>query len=88
MNILENLWYGNLTPAERPVVRGSEYSLALARVQKQKEELFEGLPPEVQRAVDQLLDIQIEASCLAETEAFVTGFQMGAQVLLASLPSQ
>ncbi len=85
MNILENLWYGNIAPSEQPLAKGSAYAAALKRVDTQIGKLLENNSPEIQSAVDSLLDRQTEAASIAEEKAFVTGFQLGVQMLLCAL---
>ena len=47
MNILEELWYGNIYPNEQAIKRNSEYAQALHKVVGEKESLLPNLSPEL-----------------------------------------
>ncbi len=83
MDILKELWYGNVLPAERPVEKGSDYARARAKAMDETEALLVGLSPELRQAVEQVVDSHLEAAVLAERDAFVQGFQLAVQILAA-----
>ncbi len=83
MNILKELWYGNIQTNELSNKKGSEYSKALHDLVEKEELLLPTLSPELQTAIEQLLDIQMEAAAIAERDAFITGFRLATQLLVA-----
>ncbi len=83
MDVLEKLWYGNLCPSEQSVISGGEYAGALGEVEQTLKRLEPTLTPEQKTAIEQLLDAQTGAGCVAEKDAFVKGFCMGAHILMA-----
>lgn len=85
VNILYELWYGNIYPSERPIKKGSEYAEALRKVAEEKESLLPILAPELQKGIEKLLDAQMEAAVIAERDTFVMGFQLAVQILVDSL---
>ncbi len=85
MNILEELWYGNVCPSEQPIQKGSEYARAIHRVVEEKERLLPTLSPELQRAVEELTEVQTEAAVIAERDAFVMGFRLAVHIMLDGL---
>lgn len=85
MGVLEELWYGNIYPSERPIQKGSGYAAALEKFNKEKETLLSGLSPEVHSIFEKLLDKKIDPNTVAEREAFVLGFRLAAQLLIDSL---
>lgn len=85
MNILHELWYGNIYPSERPIKKGSEYAEALRKMVDEKETLLPNLSPELQKAIEKLLDVQMEAAVIAERDAFVMGFRLAVQILVDGL---
>ncbi len=85
MNILEELWYGNIYPNERSVRKDSEYAQALRKVVKEKERLLPNLAPELRKAIEKLMDVQMEAVAIAERDSFVMGFRLATQILVDSL---
>ena len=46
MNILEDLWFGNISPWERPFEKGSAYAELLALVVRHQEDLLSRLNDE------------------------------------------
>lgn len=85
MNILEELWYGNIYPNEQSIKKDSEYAEALRKVAGEKETLLPNLSPELQKGIEKLLDVQMEAAVIAERDAFVMGFRLAVQILVDGL---
>ena len=85
MNILEALWYGNLTPYEKTIHHGSAYS-KLARAACAEEERFRSeLSAEGKAVYESFRMKQAELGSLSDCDIFIQGFQLGAQILLAAL---
>ncbi len=82
MHTLQELWYGNIHPCEKPIQRGGEYARALHKFAEEKERLIPDLSPELQKIFEMLMDIQMEAAVIAERDAFVTGFRLATQLLM------
>ena len=78
-NILEDLYYGNLSPCQRAVRQGSRVQ-KLAQKQNDLESKLTGSFTEEQRAnSEQYLSVStdlLDANCL---DSFITGFRLGAQ---------
>lgn len=85
MNILHELWYGNIYPSERSIKKDSEYAQALHKVADEKDSLLPSLSTELQKGIEKLLDVQMEAAVIAERDAFVMGFRLAVQILVDSL---
>ncbi len=85
MNILEELWYGNIYPNEQAVRQNSEYAQALHKVVDEKESLLPNLAPELQKAIEKLMDVQTEAAVIAERDAFVMGFRLATRIIVDGL---
>lgn len=85
MNILEELWYGNIYPNEQSIQKDSEYVQALRKVVDEKENLLPSLSPELQKGIEKLLDVQMEVAVIAERDAFVMGFRMATQIIVDGL---
>ena len=85
MNILHELWYGNIYPSERPIMKDNEYAQALHKVADEKDSLLPSLSSELQKGIEKLLDVQMEAAVIAERDAFVMGFRLAVQILVDSL---
>lgn len=85
MNILEELWYGNICPNEQPIKKDSEYAQILHKAADEKGGLLSSLSPELQKGIEKLLDVQMEAAVIAERDAFVMGFRLAVQILVDGL---
>ncbi len=85
MNILEELWYGNIYPNEQAIKQNSEYALSLHKVVDEKENLLSSLSPELQKAIEKLMDVQMEAAVIAERDAFVMGFRLATRIIVDGL---
>lgn len=51
MNILEELWYGNIYPNEQSIRKDSEYTQALRKVVDEQDSLLPSLSPELQKGM-------------------------------------
>ena len=83
--ILKELYHGNLSVDECTIRAGSKYARALAEVAKIEEALYEKIP-EIDHAL--LRDYALASAQLANVsmvEDFITGFRMGAQIMMAVL---
>ncbi len=85
MKILEDLWHGNIYPSEEPIKKGGEYAQALHWVVDEKEALLPTLSPEIQKTIDKLMDVQMDAAVIAERDAFVMGFKLATRILVAAI---
>ncbi len=85
MNILGELWYGNIYPNERSIRKDSEYAQALRKVVDEKERLLPNLAPELRKAVEELMDVQMDAAVIAERDAFIVGFRLPPKIIVDSL---
>ena len=85
MRILEELWYGNVTPGEREVEKGGRM-WNLGRLILQNEEELEPLLSErAKEVLEKLRDNQTEMNGINECEIFICGFRLGARIMLEVL---
>ena len=85
MKILEELWYGNVSPGERGMEKGSQLWKLCRLILQNEEELAPLLSEEAKEVLAKLRDNQSEMSDLNEREAFVCGFRLGARTMLEVL---
>ena len=85
MNILEELWFGNISPWERPFKKDSAYAELLALVIRHQEDLNRRLNDEEKEIFEKFSECSTEMHDLTEREAFVKGFTIGAQIIIAVL---
>ena len=82
MNILEELWYGNISPCEMDFKRGSKYSELLSYIVRHEEDLQKRLNDEEKEILEKLTECTDELHGIAEREAFVRGFTFGARIII------
>ena len=82
MNILEDLWFGNISPWERPFKKDSAYAELLALVIRHQEDLNGRLNDEEKEIFEKFSECSTEMHDLTEREAFVKGFTIGARIII------
>ena len=88
MNILEDLWFGNISPWERPFKKDSAYTELLSLVIRHQEDLNGRLNDEEKEIFEKFSECSTELHDLTEREAFVKGFTIGAQIIIAVLTAK
>ena len=85
MKVIEDLFYGNISPCEKTLTRGSEYSRLLQLAVKNEEKLHSILSPQQREQLEKLKDCIIDMNNISEKEAFVDGFRLGMQLMAESV---
>ena len=78
-NILEDLYYGNLTPCQRAVRPDGKVRKLMQKQSDLETKLSESLTEEQREIFEQYLSISadlLDANCL---DSFITGFRIGAR---------
>jgi len=83
MDILEELWLGNIAPIEKAYPQKPEHRQALARVEENRQLLQRALPENAQKIPDAYGEAEIQVQDHAERAAFSQGFRLGAKLMLA-----
>ena len=83
--ILEKLYHGNLSVDERTIRAGSKYARALAEVAKIEEAIYERLPEKDHALLRDYALASAQLANVSMVEDFITGFRMGAQIMMAVL---
>ena len=81
MTILENLYYGNIVPADKDIRRGSEYSKLLNLSVRNEEKLLPTLSKEQKVVFEKYKDCVIEMNSISEKDAFVEGMKLGIKII-------
>ncbi len=84
-DIIKELWYGNINPAERRVKKNSEYGRELHKLTELTDAFRAALSEEGKEQFETLSDTIWHMAAIAEEEAFAQGFRLGAQITLASV---
>ena len=86
MRLLEELWYGNIEPAEYDTKACSEYKEALRLIAKNEEKLRSTMTDEQKeifsRYMDAVQDYQTIVECLLFQNSFKLGARMIAEVMV------
>lgn len=88
MNIIEELWYGNITPCERDFKKGSKYSELLGYIVRHEEDLKKRLNDEEIEILEKFTECTNEMYGIAEREAFTSGFVLGARIIIEVLKTE
>lgn len=78
-NILEDLYYGNLSPCQRAVRPGSKTQKLMQKQSDLETKMNESFTEEQRATFEQYLSITadlLDANCL---DSFITGFRLGAR---------
>ena len=82
MSILEELWYGRINPNRRTASEDKLDSELRKLISEKEDELAPLLSDEAKVILEDLRDNQVDLSCSNERKAFVSGFCLGARIML------
>ena len=81
MNVLEELWYGNLEPSEFDSSSSKEYKELLHLVGRNEEKLLTTMTAEQKELFSRYADCVREFHALAECLLFQNSFKLGARMM-------
>ena len=79
--ILEQLYKGDLCPADNCQVENPDYHRLCSANLEETDRFANSLAEERREAFDVLMDHYLEVSFMEKTQAFTDGFRLGAQVM-------
>ena len=82
MDILENLYYGNLFPHEKCAKLDDETKELLGLLNRNEENLIANLFNEQKETFEIYKDCNREISEICERNAFLNGFRLGARIII------
>ena len=82
MNILEELWYGRINPSQRMQPDDKSASELTEQIVKKEDELAPLLSDEANEILEQMREKQLDLSTSNERKAFMSGFRLGARMML------
>ncbi len=85
MNILEQLWYGNINPNEQGDFWRSECKDLLQMYNRNSAKLAAILNDQDKETLEKLHECQLEMQQYAECGAFITGFRLGVRLMAAAM---
>mgnify|MGYP004665941887 FL=1 len=82
MTTLEDLYYGNISPHERYIKRGTRVDRLVKLICKNEEELNSTLAEKQKETFEKFKGYQNELSCITEHEAFSSGFVLATRIMV------
>lgn len=82
MDILEDLYYGNLFPHEKVSKLDNETKELLGLLNRNEEKLTANLSNEQKETFEKYKDCNQEISEICERNAFLNGFRLGAKIII------
>ena len=82
MNILENLYYGNVSPCDRDVKRGSKVDKLQTLVCEYEVELNETLTQKQKETLEKFKDAYSELYCCLDRDMFAQGFIIATKIMI------
>ena len=79
--ILEDFYYGNITPSEQQMAPDSELKRAVDRVTHYEGQLMEHLEETDQAILEKLIRSQHEIDSITAVENFILGYRLGARMM-------
>lgn len=86
-SIIEELYYGNIRPSERDIIRGGTYSHILNLVTRSEDDLVQTLTQAQQEIFGKFKDCASELGNKAEMTSFVLGFKLGLRLAVEAMIS-
>ena len=81
-NVLEDLYYGNITPGVQQIMPDSELKRATDRVARFESQLTERLDEDGQTILAKLFESRDEVESITARENFILGFRLGARITM------
>ena len=81
MKVLEDLWYGKITPWQMGS-KSEEYKTLMVQIAKSEEKLLSLLSEEGKEVYEKLMDLQSKTSVMEQREMFLRSFKLGAKFIL------
>ncbi len=83
MNILEELWYGNIEPAEYDTSPSKEYKQMLQLISRNEDKLLATMTDAQKELFAKYTDCVRDYQVMAECLLFQNSFRLGAKMMLA-----
>ncbi len=82
MKTLEDLYYGNISPHERYIKRGTRMDKLVKLICKNEDDLNATLTEKQKEIFEKFKDCQGELTCITEREAFRAGFILATRIMV------
>lgn len=88
MSMLEELYYGNISPSEKFVKKGSEHHKLSLEILKLEDELYKTLNKEEKCLYEQISETRCKQEDIVGMELFSEGFEVGSKIMLEILTNR
>ena len=82
MKLLEEFWYGNINPMERPFQSQRKFNKVFRLLTKNEEELLKNLNEQEKELFDKVKACYDEMIQITECQTFIKGFKLGARFFI------
>ena len=82
MKTLEDLYFGNISPHERYIKRGTRVDKLVKLICRNEEDLNSTLTEKQKETFEKFKDCTNELSCITEREAFSSGFILATRIMV------
>ena len=82
MNIIEEIYYGNVVPNETNAKLSAELKELLKLLNRNEDNLIKSFSEEQKITFEKYKDCYREISEISERESFMSGFQLGARIII------
>ena len=82
MNIIEDLYYGRISPYEMNISATPEYQKLKALADRNEDLLRESLSDEQKELLDKLIESVTDISSISERDMFINGFRLGVKLMM------
>ena len=86
-SIIEELYYGNISPSDRDIIRGGKFKNFLKIVTQNEDELMQMLTQAQQETFEKFKDCASELGDKNEMMSFVLGFKLGMRLAVEAMIS-
>lgn len=86
-SIIEELYYGNISPTDRDIVKGGKYTHLLNLVTRNEDALTQTLTQAQQETFEKFKDCASELNDANEMTAFTIGFKLGLRLAMKAMLS-
>ena len=82
MKIIEDLYYGRISPYEMNISATPEYQKLKALADRNEDLLRQTLSDEQKELLEKLIDFVTDISSISERDMFIAGFRLGVKLMM------
>ena len=80
--VLEELWYGNITPIDRSFKKDSAFAEAVKMLSRNETVLESLIDNAAKEVFEKYREAQSDVTRISECETFISGFRLGARIII------